>query len=160
MRQSELFAIITQPIALMSVAACLASGRLCRMLSIWHIYTNKREILCVCPSIWGPCSSGHTYSTYTRYAFRNQDDSRSKNLSLVLGLKVQVPWKRFSSGMSRLKLRAYPSMDLFRYLGVFGSSTDAHRFSELAVGIVFWAGGPISPLQKLVWKPYGVQLLS
>ena len=29
MRQSELFAIITQPIALMSVAACQASGRLC-----------------------------------------------------------------------------------------------------------------------------------
>ena len=29
MRQFELFAIITQPIARMSVAACLASGRLC-----------------------------------------------------------------------------------------------------------------------------------
>ena len=29
MRQFELYAIITQPIALMSVAACQASGRLC-----------------------------------------------------------------------------------------------------------------------------------
>ena len=29
MRQFELYAIITQPIALISVAACLASGRLC-----------------------------------------------------------------------------------------------------------------------------------
>ena len=29
MRQFELYAIITQPIALMSIAACLASGRLC-----------------------------------------------------------------------------------------------------------------------------------
>ena len=29
MRQFELFAIITQPIALMSVAACQVSGRLC-----------------------------------------------------------------------------------------------------------------------------------
>ena len=29
MRQFELFAVITQPIALMSVDACLASGRLC-----------------------------------------------------------------------------------------------------------------------------------
>ena len=29
MRQFELFAIITQPIALMSIAACQVSGRLC-----------------------------------------------------------------------------------------------------------------------------------
>ena len=46
MRQFELFAIITQPIALMSVAACLASGRLCLSISVEDTSSVMWNIRC------------------------------------------------------------------------------------------------------------------